>query len=172
MSIYTGAVIDACLFINWSKFSLKEDLRKLASRLFMPEVVFQEIKSPHARALAAEWLSSRFLVLTPLTKLDETEVENVLSIMSSYPQIPPLDPPELYAFVLARRLRIPLLTDNKAPKRLVEVAPSYSGVIVLDSLDILVKLYGSHELKAVVERFMADTSFRFSSRRLAELGLR
>jgi len=166
-----AAVIDACFLINWASFSEVALLKNLFSRLFMPEVVFAEIKSAKARALSAEWLSERYLVLTPVTRLDENEVLEIMSLMAQYPSIPTLDPPELYAFVLAKRLNIPLLTDNKAPKRLVEVVERYKGVRVYDSLDVLVLATPKDRLKDVIEKFINETSFRFSRKRLEELGL-
>jgi len=166
-----SAVIDACFFINWASFSGVGLLKSLFRRLFMPEVVFSEIKSPRARSLSAEWLSERYLVLTPVTKSDEAEAAEVLSIMAHYPQLPVLDPPELYAFVLAKRLGVPLLTDNKAPKRLAEVVDRYRDVRVYDSLDVLVMAVPRDALREAVEKFIRETSFQFSRRRLEELGI-
>ncbi len=164
----TSAVVDACLIINWSLFSEPDRIKRAFNRLLMPEVTFEEIKSERAKALSAKWLSERYLVLTPV--IDEGEVSKILSLIAIYPQVPIIDPPELYAFVLAKRLRIPLLTDNKAPKRLTEVVPEYKEVAVYDSLDILIMTSPREELNDVIERFMNETSFRFSRRRLKSLG--
>jgi predicted nucleic acid-binding protein len=164
----SSAVVDACLIINWSLFSEHDRIKRAFNRLLMPEVTFEEIKSEKAKALSARWLSERYLVLTPV--IDEEEVGKILSLIAMYSQVPTMDPPELYAFVLAKRLKIPLLTDNKAPKRLTEVVSEYKEVAVYDSLDILVMTSSKEELNDIIEKFMRETSFRFSKRRLKSLG--
>ncbi|MGC9103600.1 MAG: hypothetical protein ACP5JF_02260 [Candidatus Methanodesulfokora sp.] len=164
----SSAAVDACLIINWSLFSEYDRIRRAFSRLFMPEITFEEIKSEKAKALSAKWLSERYLVLTPV--IEEGEVRKILSLIAMHPEIPTIDPPELYAFVLAKGLGIPLLTDNKAPKRLTEIIPEYRNVAVYDSLDILIMTSSKEELNDVVEKFMRETSFKFSKRRLESIG--
>ena len=65
-----------------------------------------------------------------------------------------------------------MLTDNKAPKRITQLIPKFSTVRVLDSLDIL-KLIADKgfDLKELVLKFMDETKFKFSKRRLKELGI-
>ncbi|RLI08625.1 hypothetical protein DRO32_02005 [Candidatus Bathyarchaeota archaeon] len=166
-----SAVIDTCFLINWARFSEREKLKLLFDRLFMPEITFSEVRSMVALGLASEWLASRFLVLAPVLPTNEEEVEGILKLVASHPQIPSIDPPELYAFILARRLEVPLLTDNKAPKRVSQLSGGYS-VPVLDSLDVL-KLISDRgfELRELVAKFMEETGFRFSRSRLEEVGL-
>ena len=167
-----SAVIDTCFLINWAKFSKRDKLKLVFDRLFMPEPTFSEVKSDTALSLASEWLSRRFLVLTPIMPTDEPGIEAILRLVASRPELPSIDPPELYAFVLAKRLDIPLLTDNKAPKRISLASEEFSSVLVLDSLDVL-KLVAERglDLAELVELFMADTGFRFSKKRLAEIGI-
>ncbi|RLI13681.1 hypothetical protein DRO33_00820 [Candidatus Bathyarchaeota archaeon] len=166
------AVIDTCFLINWARFSGRGKLKLLFSRLFMPELTFSEVRSETALMVASKWLSERFLVLAPTLPTDEDEVEEILRFVASHPQLPAIDPPELYAFVLARRLGVPFLTDNKAPKRVSQLSTQYSSVLVLDSLDVLKMIADrGEELGTLVESFMKETGFRFSRARLREVGL-
>jgi len=167
-----SAAIDTCFLINWARFSRREELELVFDRLFMPEPTFSEVKSDVALSLASEWLSRRFLVLVPVMPTDEREIEAVLKFVADHPELPSIDPPELYAFLLAKRLSIPLRTDNKAPKRISLASEDFSSVLVLDSLDVL-KLIAEkgHDIAELVERFMEDTGFKFSRKRLVELGL-
>ena len=170
MSLGTTAVIDTCLLINWAHFSEKDILKKLFQRLFIPEKTYPEIKTIVATRVAAQWMTKRFLIITPVLTKDENEVVKVLDVAARYPELPTLDLPELYAFVLAKRLKIPLLTDNKAPKRLAEVTTEYSDVTVYDSLDLLKLTFHGEVLIEKVKRFMQDTSFFFSKHKLGEIG--
>ena len=168
-----SAVVDTCFLINWARFSRRDLLRELFDRLFMPEPTFSEVKSEAALSLASEWLAKRFLVLTPVLPANEREVELLLRFVAEHPQLPSIDPPELYGFILAKRLGLPFLTDNKAPKRVALALESYSSVVVLDSLDVL-KLAaetGSASLAELVDAFTRETGFRFSRTRLREVGL-
>ena len=166
-----AAVVDTCLVINWSRFSEADRIKRAFHRLYMPELTFSEVKSPRARALAARWLTERYLVLTPIMRVDEEEATKLLAAASRRPEIPPLDPPELYAFAQALRLRVPLLTDNKAPKRVTEYLEEYRWARVYDSLDILILTSTPQELPSVIEKFIRETSFMFSRRRLVALGV-
>ncbi|HEW89920.1 MAG TPA: hypothetical protein ENG43_01075 [Candidatus Bathyarchaeota archaeon] len=169
-----AAVVDTCFLINWARFSGKEKLKLLFDRLFMPEITFSEVKSYTALSVASKWLSERFLVLAPVLPANEEEIGSILAYVASHPQLPSIDPPELYALVLAKRLNVPFLTDNKAPKRLVHISDRHSSLLVLDSLDVLKMIAdvdGSLELGSLVADFMRETSFRFSRARLREVGL-
>jgi predicted nucleic acid-binding protein len=162
------AVADTCFLVHWLRFRGRERLFDAFESVAVPVMVLDEMGA-RGRVMLAPWLASRRAFLIP--RINECEVEALRLVeLSRSQRLPTLDPPEAYCLAVARRRGYTVLTDNKAPKHLVHALSEYSGVRVLDSLDVLALIYGSG-LAEAVKAYEEDTGLVFSRSRLRAYGV-
>jgi hypothetical protein len=165
------AIVDACFLINWSWFRQRNDLLNLFTRLVVPTPVLVEVRTERARSYLAELVVSRRLLIAPRVQAVDQLALKLFEVIDAEPHLPTIDPPEAYALALAKHMRVPLLTDNAAPKLATRYVEEVKDVEVLDSLDVLARLYLSTRLRSKVEEFMRDTGVLFSEGRLRDYGV-
>jgi len=162
------AVADTCFLVHWLRFRGRERLFEVFDSVAVPVIVLDEM-GVRGRVMLAPWLASRRAFLIP--RINEYEVEALRLVEFSRSQrLPTLDPPEAYCLAAARRRGYVVLTDNKAPKHLVQALSEYSGVRVLDSLDVLALIYSGGLVEAV-KAYEEDTGLVFSRSRLRAYGI-
>ena len=162
------AVADTCFLVHWLRFRDRERLFEVFDSVAVPVIVLDEM-GVRGRVMLAPWLASRRAFLIP--RINEYEVEALRLVEFSRSQrLPTLDPPEAYCLAAARRRGYVVLTDNKAPKHLVQALSEYSGVRVLDSLDVLALIYSGGLVEAV-KAYEEDTGLVFSRSRLRAYGI-
>ena len=162
------AVVDACFLINWSRFRYREDLFKLYPRLALPEIVLSEIRSSDAKRFMLSLATSGKLIIIPRVNLIDREALKLFTLINSIPELPRIDEPEAYGLAYAKLHGIPFLTDNAAPRIAREFLREIREVQVLDSLEVLCRLYSGEYLLLRIKEFMRDTGIVFSKKRLRE----
>ncbi|HDD34040.1 MAG TPA: hypothetical protein ENG30_02700 [Thermofilaceae archaeon] len=164
------AIADTCFLVNWLRYRDRERIFQAYSSIAVPLLVLDELGA-RGRAMLGGWLASRRVFLVP--RVNEYEVEALRLVEYSHARrLPRIDPPEAYCLAVARRRGYHFLTDNKAPRYLVREVAEYRGVEVLDSLDLLVRLYGTGvELRRALAAYSEDTGLKFSRIRLREYGI-
>jgi hypothetical protein len=162
------AVADTCFLVHWLRFRDRERIFEVFESVAVPVIVLDEM-GVRGRVMLAPWLASRRAFLIP--RINDYEVEALRLVeFSRLQRLPILDPPEAYCLAVARRRGYAVLTDNKAPRYLVQALSEYSGVRVLDSLDVLALIYGSR-LAEAVKTYKEDTGLVFSRSRLRAYGV-
>ena len=161
------AVTDTCFLINWLRFRRRDDIFRLYQTIAIPLLVLDELGTTRSRL--AEWITSRRIIFIPRINVIEIEAIRVVELAKTR-SLPLVDPPEAYCLCIAKYRGYDVLTDNRAIKYIVREVEEFRNVKVLDSLDLLVSLYGSlrETLKSRVLEFSSDTGIRFSQRRLRE----
>jgi predicted nucleic acid-binding protein len=162
------AVADTCFLVHWLRYRDRERIFEVFESIAVPVMVLDEMGA-RGRVMLAPWLASRRAFLIP--RINDYEVEALRLVEFSRSQrLPTLDPPEAYCLAVAKRRGYAVLTDNKAPKYLAQILKDYSGVKVLDSLDILALIYGD-DLADAVKAYKEDTGLVFSRTRLKTYGI-
>uniref|UniRef100_A0A7C4FEI0 DNA-binding protein n=1 Tax=Thermofilum pendens TaxID=2269 RepID=A0A7C4FEI0_THEPE len=165
------AVADTCLLINWLSFRRWEDIFRLSHRVLLPGIMVPELRSERVKSRVEELAYRGRLVILPRVDYVDREALRIFNLINSTPGLPRIDEPEAYGLAYAALHGIPFLTDNASPKVAARSLSSLRGVVVYDSLDLLVMLYRGSELRSAVEEFMSDTSVTFSKERLREAGV-
>jgi hypothetical protein len=165
------AVADTCFLINWLSFRRWEDIFRLFNRILLPSIMVPELRSQRVRSRVEELAYSGRLVVLPRVDYVDREALRIFNLVNSTPGLPRIDEPEAYGLAYAALHGIPFLTDNASPRIAARSLSPLRGVIVHDSLDLLVLLYRESGLRAAVEEFMSDTSVTFSRERLREAGV-
>ena len=165
------AVADTCFLINWLSFRRWEDIFRLFRRILLPSIMVPEIRSQRVRSRVEELAYKGHLVILPRADYVDREALRIFNLVNSTPHLPRIDEPEAYGLAYAALHGVPFLTDNASPKVAVRSLSSLRGVVVHDSLDLLVLLYRGGELRTAVREFMSDTSIVFSRERLREAGV-
>jgi len=162
------AVADTCFLVHWLRFRDRERIFEVFESIAVPVMVLDEMGA-RGRVMLAPWLASRRAFLIP--RINDYEVEALRLVEFSRSQrLPTLDPPEAYCLAVAKRRGYAVLTDNKAPKYLAQILKDYSGVKILDSLDILALIY-CDDLAEAVKAYKEDTGLVFSKTRLKTYGI-
>lgn len=162
------AVADTCFLVHWLRFRDRERIFEVFESIAVPVMVLDEMGA-RGRVMLAPWLASRRAFLIP--RINDYEVEALRLVEFSRSQrLPTLDPPEAYCLAVAKRRGYAVLTDNKAPKYLAQFLKDYSGVKILDSLDILALIY-CDDLAEAVKAYKEDTGLVFSKTRLKTYGI-
>ena len=167
------AVVDSCFLINWSRFHQSADILRVFSKIVIPEPVLEEIEDVRAKKILATWIIENVVIIAPRLPSLNGMTLRIVSLSEIIPHLPRIDPPEAYCLCLAKERGYTVLTDNEATKRIKEILEEFREVEVMNSLDLLISLYG-HErtlLEKKITRFMSETGIRFSRRRLEELGI-
>jgi|YelNatPaOPRAMG01_1025707.scaffolds.fasta_scaffold187607_2 hypothetical protein len=167
-----SAVSDTCFIVNWSNFRRRGDLFKHFKTINLPIAVIDEVRDVDVKRFIAGWIVKGFIKILPSLPSIDVETLKLIRLVENIPSLPRIDPPEAYGLIYAKILGIPLLTDNKAPKRIVKVIKEYEDVAVLDSLDVLKAIYCRRGLlRSRVKEFMQDTGISFSAERLREIDI-
>ena len=164
------AIADTCFLINWLRFRGRDDIFRVYECVAVPLLVLDELGS--RRGMLADWIISGRAFFVPRVTSFEVEALGVVELARAR-RLPRVDPAEAYCLVVARHRGYDVLTDNRAVKYLVREVKEYGRVRVLDSLDVLVAVYGDDpaKLKRAVVEYSRETGLTFSRRRLEELGL-
>jgi len=165
------AVADTCFLINWLSFRRWEEIFRLFFRILLPSIMLPELRSQRVRGKIEELVYRGRLVILPRADYVDREALRIFNLVNSTPGLPRIDEPEAYGLAYAALHGLPFLTDNASPKVAARSVSSLRGVVVYDSLDLLMLLYRRSELRAAVEEFMSDTSVMFSRERLREAGV-
>ena len=164
-------MVDACFLINWSRFKYWKDIFKLFFRLILPEIVLPEIRSSNAKRFMLSLATTGRLLIIPRVDYVDREALKLFTLINSIPELPRIDEPEAYGLAYAKLYRIPFLTDNAAPRIAKEFLGELNEVQILDSLEVLCKLYSGKTLILRIKEFMKDTNIIFSRNRLREKGI-
>jgi len=165
------AVADTCLLINWLSFRRWEDIFRLFRRILLPSIMVPELRSQRIRGRVEELVYRGRLAILPRAGYVDREALRIFNLVNSTPGLPRIDEPEAYGLAYAALHGLPFLTGNASPKVAARSLSSLKGVVVYDSLDLLVMLYRGSGLRTAVEEFMSDTSVVFSRERLREAGV-
>ena len=167
-----SAVSDTCFIVNWSNFRRREDLFKHFKTINLPIAVIDEVKDVGVKRFIAGWIVKGCIKILPSLPSIDVETLKLIRLVENIPSLPRIDPPETYGLIYAKILGIPLLTDNKAPKRIVKVVKDYENVTVLDSLDVLKAIYCRRGLlRNRIKEFIQDTGINFSVERLRGINI-
>ena len=176
-------VLDTCFIINWARFRLREDIKRIFRRVVLVEPVLGEVKDTAAITLIGEWLAANYATIYPLTSDLEAHARRLVEISITLGFAPIIDFPEAYALVVSLELGGVLVTDTKAPKRLselvsrgvrrlVEVLRDFPYDLgssrIMDAVDVLLRIYGKERLLEVADMYTRDTGIVFSRRRLRD----
>ena len=164
------AIADTCFLINWLRYRKRDDIFNIYESIGVPLLVLDELGS--RRSLLVEWIVTGRVFFIPRISKFETEALSIIEF-AKVRRLPRIDPAEAYCLSVAKHRGYDILTDNKAIKYIVSEAEEYKGVKVLDSLDMLVVIYGDivDELKRAIKEYSEDTGLVFSKMRLREYGL-
>ena len=167
------AVVDSCFLINWSRFHQSADILQVFSRIVVPEPVLEELEDVRAKRILAAWIIKNVVIIAPRLLSLNGMTLRIVSLSELLSHIPRIDPPEAYCLCLAKERGYTVLTDNEATKRVKEILEEFKEVDVMNSLDLLISLYGYDKtlLEKKITRFMSETGIRFPRRRLEELGI-
>ncbi len=165
-----SAIADTCFLINWLRFRRRNDIFKLYRSVGVPILVLDELG--RSRRLLAEWLASGKVFLVPRIGIFEMEALRAIEY-AEVRGLPRVDPGEAFCLAVAKHRGYDVLTDNRAIKALVSEVEEYRTVRVLDSLDLLVAIYGREisSLRRAIAEYSSDTGLVFSPKRLREYGL-
>jgi len=172
MSRSSAAAVDTCFLIDWSRYSRRECIRRVFSRLVVTEPILREVVSESVLSMLASWISSGYIVISPIRE-DDAEVEELVAYAAADPRVPRLDPPDATVLVTARRMKIPLISENKATLRITEYHPRYREVRVIGALEVIAEAWRTGALEvglreALVE-YERETRHLFPRRKLAQL---
>ena len=165
------AIADTCFLINWLKYKRKNDILKLFKLIMIPLPVLDELGS-EGKALLGQWIIKGYISFIPRLEFYDSEAYRIIEL-AKIRSLPRIDYPEAYCLVVASKRNYVVLTENKATRYIVSEINEYKHVRVLDSLDVLLSLYGNDKslLTKRMKEYMQDTGIIFSRKRLKRLGI-
>ena len=165
------AIADTCFLINWLKYKRKDDIFKLFKLIMIPLPVLDEL-GPEGRALLGTWVIRGYVSFIPRLEFYDSEAYRIIEL-AKIRNLPKIDYPEAYCLVIASKRGYTVLTENKATKYITREINEYKHVMVLDSLDVLLFLYGNDKSLLVkrIKEYVQNTKIIFSEKRIRELGI-
>ncbi|MFP3234672.1 MAG: DNA-binding protein [Sulfolobaceae archaeon] len=167
------AITDTSFLIDWVKYTKRDLIFKLFELIYIPESVFNEVRSETTLLWIAEGLENNKMAIFP----EISELRNeALRLVLETRRLPirPVDFPEAYCVVVGKVQNYIVLTENGGAVALVNYYDDYKEVKVMRALEVLIELYKRgfiQEIKGEVKDYSRQTNHLFSNRDLRKYGL-
>ena len=167
------AIADTSFVIDWVKYSKRELLFQLFDLIYLPESVFNEVKSENTLLWIAKGLEDNRIAIFPEIPQIRDEALRLVYETRRLP-VRAVDYPEAYCVVVGKSLGYTVLTENGGAVALVRYYKEYNNVKVMRALEVLIELKNRgviSDIKAEVERYTRETGHSFSNRDLSKYGI-
>ncbi|QGA53981.1 DNA-binding protein [Sulfolobus sp. E5-1-F] len=167
------AIADTSFLIDWVRYSKRDLIFHIFDLVYVPESVFNEVRSERTLLWIAQGLESNKLAIFP--ELPQIRDE-ALRLVYETRRLPlrPVDYPEAYCVVVGKVLRYTVLTENGGAVALVNYYKEYMDVKVMRALEVLVELHRNGlvtDIRNEIKEYSRETGHMFSNKDLSYYGL-
>ena len=164
------AIADTSFLIDWVRYSRRELIFQIFELIYIPEAVFNEVRSERTLLWIAEGLENNRIAVFPEVPQIRDEALRLVYETRRLP-VRSVDYPEAYCVVVGKSLGYTVLTENGGAVALVRYYNEYSNVKVMRALEVLVELKNRgiiSDIKAEIEKYTRETGHLFSNRDLSK----
>ncbi|QXJ32325.1 DNA-binding protein [Saccharolobus shibatae] len=163
------AVADTSFLIDWVRYSKRDLIFQLFNLIYLPDSVFNEVRSERTLLWIAQGLENNKLAIFP--ELPQIR-EEALRLVYETRRLPvrPVDYPEAYCVAVGKAEGYTVLTENGGAVALVNYYKEYRDVKIMRALEVLIQLHNRGlitDIRNEIEEYNKQTGHRFSSKDLS-----